>query len=228
VRFSKKVFALLNIITIVKNNLRMILMMEGENSIISDLADLKEVLSITQNFDGLPKFKAQFFNDVFLPCFATKTGPDSKKNDKGETVKEEEVRAVTTRELCHYYKEINKKPISTDNLKHTYINQLINEGTIDYTGSKIYTRQNIYYPLDTNKISITSIMNSIDNLSQLNLPIYEKISKNMTKDWVFSEIRGLIRYRLDQDTIEDIENYINDPAKFQVLDSSCRLNYEEK
>ncbi|MGZ5471996.1 MAG: hypothetical protein ACXWE0_10025 [Nitrososphaeraceae archaeon] len=140
-------------------------MMEGESSIIADLQDLKEVLSITQNFDGLPKFKAEFFNDVFLPCFAKKPEPDSKKNDKGETVKEE-IMAVTTRDFCIFFKEVKNKPISTDNLKHTYLNQLINEGIIDYTGSKIDTRQNIYYPLDTNKISITSITDPIDNLSQ--------------------------------------------------------------
>jgi hypothetical protein len=149
VRFAKKVFSLLNIVPIVKSDLRRILVMEGESSIIADLQDLKEVLAITQNFDGLPKFKIEFFNDIFLPLFKTKTEPDVKKNDKGETVKEEEMKGVTTRELCNYFKEKRGKPISTDNLKHTYLNQLINEGLVDYTESKIHRRQNIYYPLDT-------------------------------------------------------------------------------
>ena len=31
--------------------------MQSENSIIANLQDLKEVLAITHNFDGLPKFK---------------------------------------------------------------------------------------------------------------------------------------------------------------------------
>ena len=66
VRFAKKVFSLLNIVPIVKSDLRMVLMMEGESSIIANLEDLREVLSITQNFDGLPKFKAEFFNDIFF------------------------------------------------------------------------------------------------------------------------------------------------------------------
>jgi Bifunctional DNA primase/polymerase, N-terminal len=174
VRFVKKIFSLLNIVPIVKNDLRMVLMMEGESSIIANLEDLKEVLSITQNFDGLPKFKAEFFNDIFYPCFTKKTEPDSKTNDKGETIKEEEIRAVTTRDLCNSFKEVKKKPISTDNLKHTYLNPLINEGIIDYTESKINSRQNIYYPLVTELLSIESIMNPIDKNSQYSSTIYEK------------------------------------------------------
>src|SRR5687768_11399225 len=89
--------------------------------------------------------------------------------------------------FIHVLQKIKKKPISTDNLKHTYLNQLINEGLIDYTGSKIDTRQNIYYPLVTEKISITSIINPIDNYLPHSLPIYEKIITNITKEWISHE-----------------------------------------
>ena len=41
VRFAKKVFSLLNIVPIVKSDLRMVLMMEGENSIIANLRRFK-------------------------------------------------------------------------------------------------------------------------------------------------------------------------------------------
>ena len=51
------------------------MVLEGETCVIADLEDLKEVLSITQNFDGIPKFKIEFFNDIFYPCFAQKTKP---------------------------------------------------------------------------------------------------------------------------------------------------------
>src|SRR5215212_9732256 len=108
----------------------------------------------------------------FILVFTKKIKPDS--NAEG---KEEEIVAVTTRELCDYFKAIHKKPISTDNLKHTYLNQFINDGIIDYTKSKIDTRQNIYYPLVTEKISTTSISDPIDNLQQQNPQIYEKIIK---------------------------------------------------
>lgn len=216
VRFAKKVFSLLNIIPIIKSDLRMILMMEGENSVIANLNDLKEVLSIIQNFDGLPKFKAEFFNDIFLPFYNAKTEPDSNnKDDKNK--KEEEIIAVTTRELCDYFREIKKKPISTDNLKHTYLNQLINEGIIDYSTSKINTRQNIYYPLDTESLSIESIMTPIGNDSQYSSTMYEKIIKNINETWIFCEIMKLIRCRLEKGDIALIGyTRINRSSKFGI------------
>lgn len=228
VRFAKKIFSLLNIVPIVKSDLRMILIMEGESSIIADLEDLKEVLSITQNLDGLPKFKTEFFNDIFYPCFAKKTQPDSKTNDsrngKNEK-KEEEIIAITTRELCDYFREIRKKPITTDNLKHTYLNQLINEGIIDYTESRINARQNIYYPLVTESLSIESIMNPIDKDSQQSSNLYEKITRNITEGWIFHEIIRLIRYRLDHGNIPFVE-YLKYQEELQIWGNNCI--YEEK
>jgi hypothetical protein len=213
VRFVKRIFAFLNIVPIVKLNLRKVLVLEGEISVIADLQDLKEVLSITQNFDGLPKFKADFFNEIFYPCFLKKIKPESNADDK-----EEEIIAVTTRELCDYFKEIHKKPISTDNLKHTYLNQFINDGIIDYTKSKIDIRQNIYYPLVTEKISNISIKDRIDNLSQENPLIYEKIIKEITQSWIFCEIMKLIRCRLDFTNLQLID-YVNNNKNFQLFDS---------
>jgi hypothetical protein len=213
VRFVKRIFAFLNIVPIVKLNLRKVLVLEGEISVIADLQDLKEVLSITQNFDGLPKFKADCFNEIFYPCFLKKIKPESNADDK-----EEEIIAVTTRELCDYFKEIHKKPISTDNLKHTYLNQFINDGIIDYTKSKIDIRQNIYYPLVTEKISNISIKDRIDNLSQENPLIYEKIIKEITQSWIFCEIMKLIRCRLDFTNLQLID-YVNNNKNFQLFDS---------
>lgn len=228
VRFTKKIFSLLNVVTIVKSDLRRLLVMEGETSIIAELTDLSEVLAIAQNFDGLPKFKAEFFNDIFYPSFQRKTEPES--NDK----KQEERIAVTTRELCEYYKEVRKKPITTDNLKHTYLNQLINEGIIDYTESKVHARQNIYYPLVTESLPIESIMSSIDKESQHSYTILEKITKNITEGWIFHEIIRLIHYRLDWkdlETIEDVKNsdkfelveYLKDAERFGIWDREIGL-----
>jgi hypothetical protein len=101
---------------------------------------------------------------------------------------------------------------------------LINEGIIDYIGSKIDSRQNIYYPLVMEKISITSITNPIDNYLPNSLPIYEKIIKNVTKDWISNEIRGLVRYRLEHGGIEELDQYVNDPEKFQILGSIEELD----
>jgi hypothetical protein len=178
----------------------MVLRMEGENSIIADLRDLKEVLSITQNFDGLPRFKAEFFNDIFCPLFKSKREPDSNKDG----TKKEDIIAVRTKQLCEDFKEKKGRPISTDNLKQTYLNQLINEGIIDYTQSKINGRENIYYPIVTDSLSLLSNISSIDKDSQQESPIYEKITTNITEGWIFHEIIHLIRRRLRLGDIEDI------------------------
>ena len=225
VRLQKRIFSLLRIIPIIKFNFRKFLVLEGETSVIADLEDLKEVLSITQNFDGIPKFKTEFFNMIFYPCFVNKTEPDS-NNKEGKDRKEEEIIAVTTRQLCDYYKEINKKPISTDNLKHTYLNQLINEGIIDYTDSKINSRQNIYYPLVTDLLSIESITDSIDKNSQQTSKIYEKIIKNITETWLFSKIMGLVSYRLDLTNFAGplLIDHLNNHEEFQFLDNN---NYND-
>jgi hypothetical protein len=234
VRFSKKVFSLLNIISIVNSDIRMVLRMEGENSIIANLEDLKEVLSITQNYDGLPRFKAEFFNDVFCPLFKSKTEPDSNRDG----TKKEDVIAVTTKQLCDYYKEKKGKSISTDSLKQTYLNQLINEGIIDYTQSKINGRENIYYPIVTNLLSLLSNINSIDNASQQATSIFEKITKNITEGWIFHEIIGLICCRFGyrkKETIDIINEsdklqiigYLNNLEKFQILDNNNCIIEEE-
>ena len=53
-------------------NKEMSIILENETSVIADLDDLKEVLSITQNFDGIPKHKKDFFDNVFIPCYKAK------------------------------------------------------------------------------------------------------------------------------------------------------------
>ena len=215
VRLQKRIFSLLRIIPIIKFNLRKLLVLEGETSVIANFEDLKEVLSITQNFDGIPKFKIEFFNNIFYPCFAQKTEVGKSADHK----KEEEILAVTTRQLCDYYKEIKGKPIQTDNLKQVYLNELINEGIIDYTESKINTKQYIYYPLVTDLLSTISITDSIDVDSQQTPIIYEKIIKNINETWIFCEIMKLIRYRLDFTNFQ-LTDYLNDRQKFQLFDNN--------
>ena len=229
VRIQKRIFSLLKIVPIIKFNLRKLLVLEGETCVIASLEDLKEVLSITQNFEGIPKFKADFFNDIFYPCFAKKTEPDSNnKAEDDKSRKEEEIIAVTTRQLCDYYKEIKGKPISTDNLKHIYLNELINEGIIDYTESKINAKQYIYYPLvSTNSLSTISIIDPIDMDSQQTPIIYQKIITNITETWIFCEVMKLIRYRLDLTNFQ-LADYLNNDEKFQLLDNHREEQHQEE
>jgi hypothetical protein len=82
VRFTKRIFSFLNILPILRYDQKMSLILENESSIIADLDDLKEVLSITQNFDGIPKYKKDFFENVFIPCYKAKMEPDLSADGK--------------------------------------------------------------------------------------------------------------------------------------------------
>ncbi|HEX6645730.1 MAG TPA: hypothetical protein VF047_00970 [Nitrososphaeraceae archaeon] len=148
VRLVKRIFSLLNVIPIVKYNLRKILILsegfEEETSVIADLEDLREVLSITQNFEGIPKYKIEFFINIMYPLYVSKNGTiDSSKDG----TKHEDRIAITARQLCDAYKKVTGKPITTDNLKKTYLDELISNGLIDYDKSNIDSKQYIYYPI---------------------------------------------------------------------------------
>lgn len=96
---------------------------------------------------------------------------------------------------------------------------MINEGIIDYTESKINTKQYIYYPLVTDLLSTISIMDQIDVDSQQTSKIYENIITNITETWIFCEIMKLIRYRLDLTNFE-LTDYLNDKQQFQLVDNN--------
>ncbi|MGI9012484.1 MAG: hypothetical protein ACR2F1_15040 [Nitrososphaeraceae archaeon] len=226
VRLQKRIFSLLRIVPIIKFNLRKLLILEGETCVIADLEDMKEVLSITHNFDGIPKFKIEFFNEIFYPCYSEKTEVDSSKDGK----RNEEIIAVTTRQLCDYFKQKRGKPISTDNLKKVYLNELINNAIIDYTDSKIHGRQDIYYPLTepfennskNESLSFSSNSTLFDKVSQQILKIYEKITNNINETWLFYELIKSLSHRIDLAKIEAtlFVNHLNNHKQFQLLDDN--------
>lgn len=236
VRFTKRIFSLLNVIPIVKLNLRKILILGDETSVIADLHDLKEVLFITQNFDGIPKFKLDFFINIFCPLFKSKSEPDS----NCDSTKTEDRIAITSKDLCEFYKEKIGKSISTDNMKKTYLNELINNGIIDYEFSNIHTKKYIYFPLvdslfnqsiDNKEYSSSfpSNFSGFDQTSQLNLPIYEKIVKNVSKTWLFSEIIQLISGRIEFSDIKGpLSDYLNTHNEFQLLYYSDNISINKR
>ena len=202
VRFQKRVFAFLRTIPVLKFNRRKLLVLEGnEISVIADLQDLKETLSIVQNFDGIPRHKVEFFNDVLSPLYKSKTEPN--KSEDGS--KKEDIIAVTTKELCNFYKEKKGKIINTDNLKKTFLNELENNEIIDREISKIHGQQYIYYPLvepfDKNNNSESSSFSSnlgiFDQISQYSSTIYEKIITNLSEKQLIYEIEQVFPHRID-------------------------------
>jgi hypothetical protein len=240
VRLVKRIFSLLNIVPIVKLNLRNLLVLEKEISIIADLQDLKEVLSITQNFEGIPEYKIDFFYNIFSSLYKSKTEP----NSNTDNTKKEERKGVTVRQLCEYFKEKKGKSISTDNMKKTYLNELINNGLIDYESSKIDSRQYIYYPVvespknlpsitfnnnHLDNISPLSNLNQFDNFSYLHNIIFEKIIKSIDETWIFSEIMKLLRYRINFANIKaPLADYLNNHEKFKFINNKRYFSTPDK
>ncbi|MGB8189039.1 MAG: hypothetical protein WCE91_05540 [Nitrososphaeraceae archaeon] len=60
---TKRIFSFLNVIPLVKANLRpRLVIIEMVNMTIATLEDLNEALSITQNYAGIPTNKMDFFS----------------------------------------------------------------------------------------------------------------------------------------------------------------------
>jgi hypothetical protein len=207
---------------------------EEETSVIADLDDLKEVLSITQNFEGIPKYKIDFFNNVFYPCYKAKNDiPDSSKDG----TKQEDRVAVTARQLCDAFKKVRGKSITTDNLKKTYLDELMSNGLIDYDKSNIDAKQYIYFPIadplssiiaadeQDESLSLLSNSDQFDKVSQYSSTIYEKIIKNVTETWLFSEFIRLLQYRIDTNSIQGpLADFLNNSEEFKILDN----NFQER
>jgi hypothetical protein len=63
----------------------------------------------------------EFLNILYL-CYLSKTGPD----ESADYLKKETIIAVTTKQLCEFYKKTTGKNISTDNMKKSFLNELLN------------------------------------------------------------------------------------------------------
>ena len=65
--------------------------------------DLKEAMFLMEHASGVRPYIQEWYEQVFLPTFNTKTGPDSKYLPSSDTTKTEDIIAVTTRAVsrCH-------------------------------------------------------------------------------------------------------------------------------
>ena len=224
VRIFKRISSLLNVIPIIKSHLRHKLKCGEEKSIIASLDDLKQVLSITQNFDGIPKYKLDFFNDVFYPCYETKTEPDT------NGTKTENIIGVTSRELCNFYKSVYHKTINSDQVKKTYLNELYQSGIIDQEKSVLNGSANIYYPVmeprkdDSNSndlASLTSKSSHFDDILQQSRLRVPKNYKQTDENWLILQILTLLYHRVGQDRYRGpLGDLLNSELEFLDIDGN--------
>jgi hypothetical protein len=203
--------------------LRSKLVYGGESLAITNIDDdLPEVIHITQNLSGMPPYKLKIFKEVFLPLYKTKlqsrdTGITEYNDGKGGTVGggQEDIIAVTSRELCDYYKEKTGKTINSNNLKQNYLNEFIHNGLIDQEDSVLDKRQKLYYPItdlsasyeeqgqeDSTKIKKLTILSPMDNFLQYPKMLVPKNCMAIPKNWLELEIFELLKYPLKLDKFE--------------------------
>jgi hypothetical protein len=207
-RTTKRIFSLLNIIPLAKAHLRDKLVYDVETLAIAAIEDLDETLSITNNITGIPTFKMKFFKEIFYPLEKSKGEPDK------SGAKQETMIAVTTRQLCDYYRKVYNKTTSSDNLKKTFLTELLNSGIIDEEPSVIDQRQHIYRSLidieddkeDKENYRYYTNIKPIDNI----LSAYHIRTPNnfqgIPQKWLLLEILGLLNYRIGIEQIAVISH----------------------
>jgi hypothetical protein len=193
-RVANRIFSLVNIVALARAHLRPRLIFGTEELVVATLEDLAEVLHITQNISGIPTHKIRFFKEIFIPLYKTKSSPNMKDG------KQEKRIAVTTSELCEYYQSTYGRPISVNNMKQTYLNELINNGYIDEDDSDLDKRAKIYFPLI--ELEEEKLSNYNNQEGMYNFLLYSNIipPKNFNKipdNWLKLEILGLWKYPLN-------------------------------
>jgi hypothetical protein len=155
----------------------------------------------------MPAYKLKLFKEIFLPLYRLKSCPDKEVVEGSDNFGRQENRiALTTKQLCDYLKENEGKIVTTNNLKKTYLNELLNNGYIDEEDSIIDKRQKIYYPLiefpphnEEQKIRNYTTLDGVDNFLQNTKLLLPKNCINIPQNWLRFEIFDLLKYPLKLD-----------------------------
>jgi hypothetical protein len=114
-RVFKRIFSFLELLPLIKSESRFKILYGSELLVVASIEDLAEVLYMTQDLNGIPPYKTQFFKNVFTPIYKTKDKPDEKEDKKEEKI------AVTSKELAEFYKSKHGKTMTESNIKKTYL-----------------------------------------------------------------------------------------------------------
>lgn len=216
---------------------RHVLFLYGNPSVIPDISDVRQALVLTQTSNGLPphkipQHKIKFFTDLFLPCYKKKVEKnqlDSKYvGVYNETIYEERI-AVTTNDLVKWNQDnkVISKGLTTDTVKKTYLDELTTAGLIGQQDSRLKQNTYIYYPLiELNKVVETSKNEPFDDSLQQSDPLFEIITKNLTKTYTFLQIMTYWRRRRNGYQHLTPKQYFEDDDIFYILGKEERVEEE--
>jgi hypothetical protein len=200
--------------------------------------DLGEAMYLMQYANGVRPYILDWYYSVFLKTYNSKTEPDFKTDTGGkerEVIKEEDIIAVTSRELVNATKEIQNKSFTIKKILQTYIEPLMNEGYIDKQESNINHRNNIYYPIVLDSEGEPSLFRSDEKDQKRNKE--QEISRvkvsdftlNPTSEYIKGKVGEVVSCSSETDlfckifdsndneiTIDDlVTNYVNAEQYFQ-------------
>ena len=136
---------------------------------IATFKDLKETLELMERGgSNIRPYIADWYNQVFLPLYLAEN--DAVKISINDDNLCENYVAVTSTQLRDKTKEVYGISISSDDLRHKYIDPLVNQGLIDKARSEIRKSENIYFPVDETGRNIFSLFTNNDQRLHVNIP----------------------------------------------------------
>ncbi|HJT46889.1 MAG TPA: hypothetical protein VJ729_01815 [Nitrososphaeraceae archaeon] len=219
---ANRFFGFITLLSLVNINKRPVLQIRKKgNPIIQTVPfalfeDLGESIFLMEYANGVRPYVLEWYKDVFLELYKTKTKPDSRENSKGELLTEKRI-AVTTEQLIEKTKEIYKRTYTSKQILETYLTPLINHNYIDKTESGIDGRAKIYYPP-----GVTFTATTTEQELKQQLPKYIKLFENNItnnslqhlkvdiidfalypdKDYIISTINSIIKYYSENSEFE--------------------------
>jgi Bifunctional DNA primase/polymerase, N-terminal len=165
---NRRLLLLLRVIALVKANQRYQFVFDSQTQTVAAPEDLTEALYIMQNSSGLPPYKVKFFNEIFYPLYQKKleeqqivsdivievrpSGEEKSsktiQKDTSATIASSSSVTLTANEICQYYNLKNPQtPINSDNLRKTYLNELVSAGWIEALDVRDGNTKKAYYPI---------------------------------------------------------------------------------
>jgi hypothetical protein len=239
-RINKRLLSLLKIIALVKANLRFQVKFANQILTIASVEDLTEALYIMQNSTGLPPYKIRFFNETFYPLYQKKVEEENEQEStiviQGQLLSAQNkitssTVTLTANEICDYYNLQNpKSPINSDNLRKTYLNELVSVGWIESVDVRNGNTKKAYYPIvvpsETSSLNVksktqetneTKIFPQFFTFHKINVP---KNFELLSKDWLIYQILCLWKCGIELGSAQySIDNY-NEALQFLDIEST--------
>ena len=160
-RLSTRLYTFLKMVAIARSHLRKKLISGNEIMIIADIKeDFHEALHLSQNRVGIPVFKLEMFENVFISAWKKQVEMEeqndmdieagvegAEKCSLKKLINGEKMLVLTAHQLCEELKTYNGRAMTTANMKRTYLDEFVNAGLIDEEELIDGRKTKVWYPI---------------------------------------------------------------------------------